>query len=130
MTRLPWWPLDAAAWLRETAVRSLTPAQRGWLVDLLCYCWLEGGIPADRQALLALLPGASDSDLDRVLASFGPGPDGMLVHARLDAARAQAVERARTRSAAARTAALARHQRDRHGAGPTPIAELLATRRP
>lgn len=47
--------LYATAWLQSQTVRAMGPAARGHFIDLLCYSWLDGSIPADHEKLRTIL---------------------------------------------------------------------------
>jgi hypothetical protein len=49
---LPWFPFYAADWLLDPAVRGLTVAERGMLIDLLAKTWyLAGALPNEPENL-------------------------------------------------------------------------------
>jgi len=50
-TPLKWFPLDVDAFELDEAARTMTFAQRGIFVSLLCWQWREGSVPSDRNAL-------------------------------------------------------------------------------
>ena len=41
-------------WLSDPNVRLMTPTARGAYIELICYCWTEGRLPADDEALRRL----------------------------------------------------------------------------
>lgn len=51
-------------WLADSKVRAMTPAQRGAYVDLLCFQWEDGSIPADTRQL-ARMVGVPHADFVR-----------------------------------------------------------------
>ena len=57
-------------WLSDLKVRAMTPAQRGYYIDLISYMWTEGGkLPSDVKKLMALL-NASSEDVNVLLECF------------------------------------------------------------
>lgn len=47
--------LDAAEWLSDSHVRMLDPYERGLHIDLLCFAWRDGSVPADPKLLSRML---------------------------------------------------------------------------
>jgi len=51
-------------WLSDFRVKTMTPAQKGYYIDLLAYMWNEGGsLPNNNAMLMGLLSGISEEDL-------------------------------------------------------------------
>jgi len=69
-------------------VRLMSPAERGWYVDLMCFEWIEGSIPDDPDAL-ARLVGAQPAQFRKAWERIGPcfkkkpRIEGRLIHPRL-----------------------------------------------
>lgn len=81
-----------ADYLADMRVRMLSWAGRGLYMDLLCYCWREGYIPADSSAI-AQLSGCHDSAIiESCLALFEPSENGRLIHPRLEKEREKQAE--------------------------------------
>lgn len=92
----------ATTWLQSVDVCSMTLEQQGAYVRLLCFAWLHGSIPADREELSGLVGLASDpSAFDRIwrgrLARVWvemPGTPGRLINERQEHERAERAARA------------------------------------
>ena len=86
-------PLYASKWLNDLNVRCMTFKQRGVYLELMCYQWLEGGLPIDEERVRLLL-GLSEDEWKRVwtplLAERFEERDGKLVNPRLAIERAKA----------------------------------------
>lgn len=67
----------------------MTLEQEGIYIRLLAYCWREGSIPADPDALSMLCKGGSTTAIRVVLARFKTDPQNSsrMVHARLETER-------------------------------------------
>jgi len=69
-------------------VRLMSPAERGWYVDLMCFEWIEGSIPDDPDEL-ARLVGAQPTQFRKAWERIGPcfkkkpRVEGRLIHPRL-----------------------------------------------
>lgn len=74
----------AADYLSDINTQLMTPEEEGCYLRLMCYCWREGDLPADREQLKALCKGVSLSD--RVAMCFELHGD-RLRHKRLDSER-------------------------------------------
>jgi uncharacterized protein YdaU (DUF1376 family) len=81
-----WYPSD---WLSDMKVRMLSWESRGLYIDLLCYCWREGWIPADSSAIAQLCNCHGLAIIEPCLELFTPHPNDpkKLIHKRLDAER-------------------------------------------
>jgi len=89
-----------ADWLSDMRLRMLPWASKGVYVDLLCYCWREGWIPADGSAI-AQLCGCHDSAIVHpCLELFIPheSDPSKLVHKRLIEEKNKQIERKTERS--------------------------------
>jgi len=148
MTNLHWFPLYVFDWKTDEKVRLMGPIARAYYFDLLCYEWIEGSIPVDRNAVTALLTMPDDpiddpaqgslldqqtrivdddAVLDQVLACFVARPsDGRLINPKLERVRieqqAKLDETTRTasRAGSVKSEAKARAAREngRHGGRP------------
>lgn len=89
--RAPAFQFYPADYLADMRIRMLSWASRGLYVDLLCYCWREGWIPADSSAIAQLCHCQDSAIIEPCLALFSPHPDDpeKLIHLRLDAERAK-----------------------------------------
>jgi len=99
-----WYPAD---YLADMQVRLLSWASRGLYVDLLCYCWREGFIPADSSAI-AQLCGCHDlAIIEPCLLLFTEHPDdaSKLIHGRLEKERLKQLEHRSERSTAGKKGA-------------------------
>ncbi len=117
-----------ADYLADMRVRMLSFAARGLYVDLLCYCWREGWIPADSSAI-AQLSGCHDPAIvEACIALFEPGKEpGKLIHKRLEDERAkQEKHRLERKEAGAKGAKKRWHQRGDSSANGSAIEEPLA----
>lgn len=81
--KLPWFPFLASVWLCDARVMSMTLAEQGLYVRLLCVQWLEGGL--SEATATALGNGDSGVRLPIVLACFPPHPTiaGLLANPKL-----------------------------------------------
>jgi uncharacterized protein YdaU (DUF1376 family) len=97
-------PLYARDWL--TGTRLMTPSERGIYMDLLCYQWELGALPADPEDL-ALLIGCRLEEFKRAWLKVAPKfqtVDGQLSNVRLESERRKAeAQRARRRAGAEET---------------------------
>lgn len=76
----------ARDWLADLNVRLMTPDQRGYYIDLLCFCWEKDGLPAsvvELGRLVGLRPAAAERVLGPVVSRFVE-KDGQLRMPRLD----------------------------------------------
>lgn len=101
-----WYPAD---YLADMQVRMLSWASRGLYVDLLCYCWREGYIPADSSAI-AQLSGCHDlAIIEPCLLLFSEsGESGKLIHKRLEKEREKQNEHRKERAEAGKKGAESR----------------------
>ncbi len=73
MAKLPWFPFEATTWLSDPYVRVMSAQQRGWYIDLLCWCWQEGGVDPNTAQCLCnafALPTNCQGELEVVLSHF------------------------------------------------------------
>jgi len=101
-----WYPAD---WLSDMRVRLLPWAAKGLYVDLLCYCWREGYIPADISAI-AQLCGCHDlAMIEQCLELFCATDDPTkLTHKRLEKERVKQNDHRNERSESGKKGAKAR----------------------
>jgi len=101
-----WYPAD---WLSDMRVRLLPWAAKGLYVDLLCYCWREGYIPADSTAI-AQLCGCHDlAMIEQCLELFCVTDDPTkLNHKRLEKERVKQNDHRNERSESGKKGAKAR----------------------
>ncbi len=87
---------DASAFLNDEHVAKMNAGGRGVYISALCWAWLEGSIPDDPAALAPLVR-LSPKDVKRewptIRDRFTARDDGRLIHHRLEADRAEALER-------------------------------------
>jgi len=77
-----------ADWLSDERVISMSMAGEGVYVHLLCYCWREGSIPADRSAIVVLCKGYNGPGIDEALTCFVPSRKcGRLINRRVESER-------------------------------------------
>ena len=108
MSCLDYFPIYAGALLTDPKLSGLTLAQQGIALRLWCLSWVHGALPADRAALLRLLPrDAEEVDLAAVLDVLWTCETDGFRSARLeeerDAAEAAYLGRARGAKAANKT---------------------------
>ncbi len=115
----PWFPLYAPEFLASTM--SMSPEVVGAYIRLLCYAWMNGGIPDDLPTVQRISGGLSESGWAEIRARLQPHGDRsgdrhgdrvtMLVHPRMER------ERVRTESIreARRVAANNTNRKRRHG---------------
>jgi len=101
-----WYPAD---YLADMQVRMLSWASRGLYVELLCFCWREGYIPADSTAI-AQLTGCHDlAIIEPCLLLFSDsGESGKLIHKRLEKERDKQNEHRKERAEAGKKGAESR----------------------
>jgi uncharacterized protein YdaU (DUF1376 family) len=101
-------------WFISGARARLTLPQRAIYLDLLGFCYTEGGITADKAVLSSRLGigREHDADLDTVLKEFEvhPEDDNRLMHPRmlLEAGRLEAARERKSKGGMARAAKLAK----------------------
>jgi uncharacterized protein YdaU (DUF1376 family) len=73
-------------WLADINVQMMTAEEESAYIRLICYCWLQGAIPADEQKLALLIKGGSTTVAATVSAYFEPHPTNkdLLIHPRLE----------------------------------------------
>ena len=107
-----WYPAD---YLADMNVRLLSWASKGLYIDLLCYCWREGYIPADSSAI-AMLCGCHDlAIVEPCLKLFATHPDdpSKLVHLRLIAERKKQIDNAERKSTGGKKGAETRWNKEK-----------------
>jgi len=70
MTKVPAFQFYAADYLADEHVQLMTLEEEGAYIRALAYCWREGSIPADPEALSRLLKGGSTTVVRVVQARF------------------------------------------------------------
>lgn len=88
-------------WLHSDEVNTLSLEQQGAYVRLLCFAWLHGSIPEDREDLQQLLGlGTDDAAFGRIWRKLGklwsvmPGTPGRLINERQEQERSRRLEHA------------------------------------
>jgi len=112
-------------YLSDIRVATMTNAERGMYITLLCVCWLEQSLPAD-PALLARLVACRQDRFshawNRCLARcFMVREDGRLIHKRLDAERAKQQAFSQLQAARGRLGGLAKASRGLADAKPARV---------
>ena len=109
MNKSPAFQFYPADYLADMQVRMLSWASRGLYVDLLCYCWREGYIPADSSAI-AQLCGCHDlAIIEPCLLLFSDSEEsGKLIHKRLEKEREKQNEHRKERAEAGKKGAESR----------------------
>lgn len=99
-----------ADYLADMRVRMLSWAARGLYIELLCYCWREGWIPADSSAIAQLCGCHDAATIEPCLELFSPHPADptKLIHLRLDEERRKQEEHSAERRESGRYGALKR----------------------
>lgn len=79
----------AAEWISDEHVSMMSLEEEGAYIRLLAYCWREGSISSDLNALSKLCKGASTTLLALVVKRFKPNPTdtARLIHSRLEKER-------------------------------------------
>lgn len=83
----PWFPMYAADFTNSRKVRTMTPAQVGVYVLLLCHEWDAGALPDDMDELAALANHADPSDVRTVVERAFTLVDGRWQNERLESVR-------------------------------------------
>jgi len=84
------YPMYPADWLRSETRMRLTSAGRGMIRELFDYCWIEGSLPNDQQALLSISGGTPKeffAEWPKISPCFTIGEDGRLHHWKVDEKR-------------------------------------------
>jgi uncharacterized protein YdaU (DUF1376 family) len=99
-----------ADWLSDMRVRMLPWECRGLYMDLLCYCWREGWIPADGSAIAQLSGCHSLAIIEPCLLLFQSHPKdpSKLIHKRLEEEKMKQDHHRKERSSAGAKGAKAR----------------------
>jgi len=84
----------AGDWLADAKVQAMSLEAEGIYIRLLCYCWREGSIPSDRQAIARLCKGYDGPAIDEVLTHFikDKNNSGRLINKRLNLERKKQLE--------------------------------------
>ena len=104
-----------ADYLSDMKVRMLSWSSRGLYIELLCYCWREGWIPADSSAI-AQLWGCHDlAIIEPCLRLFRPHPDDpeKLIHKRLEDEKLKQDSHRKERSESGKRGAKARWDKEK-----------------
>jgi uncharacterized protein YdaU (DUF1376 family) len=114
-----------ADYLADMRVRMLSWAARGLYIELICYCWREGWIPADGSAIAQLCGCHDTAIIEPCLELFSPHPTdpGKLIHLRLDEERRKQEEHSAERRESGRNGALKRWGKRDGSAINQPMAE-------
>lgn len=109
-----------ADWLADADTRVMSPAERGWYIDLLAFSWREHGLPGDPEEVRRLLGDARgriwQQARARIMAKFsrgiqcpcGCGPDDRLRNPRLEQQRKSQLEYSAKQAAKGEAGARAR----------------------
>jgi len=126
---LPWFKFYVRDFLTDQDVILMSPAERGTYVTLMCYCWLEGSLPA-APAKLARLCNVSSAEFDDLWGTlerhFVVKRD-RLTHPRLDGLRKEALTQRQRQSEGGRRGAERRWHKQRDGSAmayPSPTHRL------
>jgi uncharacterized protein YdaU (DUF1376 family) len=89
MAKVPAFQFYAADYLADEHVQLMSLEEEGAYIRALAYCWREGSIPADPEALSRLLKGGSTTLVRVVQARFKQHPEfpDRMVHPRLEEER-------------------------------------------
>lgn len=102
LAKLPWFQFQATSWLSDPQVRLMSSQQRGWYIDMLCWCWQENGMHANALRTLCVSSDIDDcsdfGDLknafDDVLSHFTfQLDDGKISHPKLEELRSEISQR-------------------------------------
>lgn len=116
-----------ADWLADAKVQTLTTAQEGIYIRLLCYCWREGFLPVDSSAIAQLCKrDVTELDIEHVLKLFFVLKDGQYHNPRLEKERIKQIEHAKERSKSGKLGAKKRWQKEHGLAIAEPLAEPMA----
>lgn len=127
MAKSPAFQFYPSDWLSDAKVQTLTAAQEGIYIRLLCYCWREGSLPADGSAIAQLCKrDVSDLDIDHVLKNFFLLSDGKYHNKRLDQERDKQMRFAKERSKSGKLGAKKRWEKEHSSANGLAIAEPMA----
>lgn len=110
MNQPPAFQLYARDWLSGDA-RMMSHAEKGVFIDLLCFAWLEEGLPADPERL-ARVVGLSGRDFEKLWPAIAPNftadDEGRLRNPRQEVYRAELKAFKDERSEAGKRGAAAR----------------------
>src|SRR5579872_2197596 len=114
-------PIYAKDWLTDLHVIQMSLAEQGAYMRLLMFCWLEGELPGDMNALGAIC-GLSAADMQPYWSKLEPRfkkqRDGSYIHERLERERVASLERINKLSESGRVGALARWNRKAERSAP------------
>ena len=105
MPKLPWFKFFAADWLSDEKVTTMTMAERGQYITLLCYHWIHGSLPFDGKDLAKLIRCQVSS---KVRGCFEFDGGGRLLNKKLSTIATQADKTSERRSNAGKHGASAR----------------------
>ena len=114
-----------ADYLADMRVRMLSWASRGLYIDLLCYCWREGWIPADGSAIAQLCGCHDTAIIEPCLELFHihPTDPAKMIHKRLDEERMKQEEHRKERQESGKRGALKRWAKGDSSAINQPMAK-------
>lgn len=89
LVKSPAFQFYAAEWISDEHVSMMSLEEEGAYIRLLAFCWREGSISSDLNALSRLCKGASTTLLAVVVKRFKPNPNdaARLIHSRLEKER-------------------------------------------
>jgi uncharacterized protein YdaU (DUF1376 family) len=111
--RKPAFQFYPADYLSSARVCMMTLEEEGAYMRLLCYCWIQGHLPADPEKLSRLIGKGGSTTLATVVAAMfkkDPGNAERLIHDRLEEERVKQAEWAKKSSLGGKASAAARNQ--------------------
>jgi uncharacterized protein YdaU (DUF1376 family) len=111
--RKPAFQFYPADYLSSARVCMMTLEEEGAYMRLLCYCWIQGHLPADPEKLARLIGKGGSTTLATVVAAMfkkDPGNAERLIHDRLEEERVKQAEWAKKSSLGGKASAAARNQ--------------------
>lgn len=120
--KLPWFKFFPFDWLSDTNVQTMTLAERGFYIEILCRIWVDGGIKNDRTHVERLFNTCSANDqecsthvqtqtIDTVISCLNETEDGeKLTHWKLEELRENNSELIEKRRKAGKKSAEARRK--------------------
>ncbi len=114
--RLQWFPFYGDDWLLSPTVRKMTWEHRGVYLELLCWQWRDGSLPADPETLARMI-GATPEAVLEILDAFPLVNASHRANRRLESIRKEQKSLSRKRSKAGAAGAEARWQRHSDGSG-------------
>jgi uncharacterized protein YdaU (DUF1376 family) len=111
--RKPAFQFYPADYLSSARVCMMTLEEEGAYMRLLCYCWIQGHLPADPEKLARLIGKGGSTTLATVVAAMfkkDPTNPERLIHDRLEEERVKQAEWAKKSSLGGKASAAARNQ--------------------